>query len=177
MGCIWWYLFRIGLQLQERLVLEFKHLHAWKGERKLERALSMGMHVRAGDSHMQAGNGRENQDISALVARLEVCAHNFSRVNSGHESFLIVVSDSERVKELIGRWDWLHVYSSRIKPFHIDRNHVAKEKMVDAAMSVFVDFLFLAFQDALLLSGTSGYGFLAQSVGLFDHTNSFQCNT
>ena len=178
MGCIWWYLFRVGLKLKERLVIEFEHLQSWRVKRKLDRALSIGMHVRAGDSHMQAGNGRENRDISALVASLEVCAYNFSRAldSKRHSFFLIVVSDSERVKELIGRWDWLDVYPSRIRPFHIDRyQNLAQEKMVNAAMSAFVDVLFLGLQDVLLLSGSSGYGFLAQSVGLFDYTNSVQC--
>jgi hypothetical protein len=178
MGCIWWYLFRVGLKLKERLVIEFEHLQSWRVKRKLGRALSIGMHVRAGDSHMQAGNGRENHNISALVASLEACAYNFSRtLDSERQSFfLIVVSDSERVKELVGQWDWLHVYPSRIRPFHIDRyQNLAQEKMVDAAMSAFVDVLFLGLQDVLLLSGSSGYGFLAQSVGLFDHQNSIQC--
>jgi len=180
MGCIFWYLFRIGGKLKDRLALQLKHLQDWKEKRNLQGAFSIGMHVRAGDSHMRAGQGREASDIASLVARLEACASNFSTaIGSKHKRFfLIIVSDSERVKGLIGKWDWLQVYSSPTSPIHIDRHqNLAKEKMVDAALSVFVDMFLLALQDALLLSGTSGYGYLAQSVGLFDDSNSFNCIT
>ena len=180
MGCIWWYLFRIGGKLKDRLALELKRLQDWKKKRNLEEAFSIGMHVRAGDSHMRAGKGREARDIASLVARLEACASNFSTViDSKHERlFLLIVSDSEQVKGLVGKWDWLQVYSTPTSPFHIDKHqNLAKEKKVDAALSVFVDLFLLALQDALLLSGTSGYGYLAQSVGLFDDANSFNCIT
>lgn len=174
MGCTWWYLFQIGRKLEKNVVSEMNKLGIWRKRRDLENALSMGLHVRAGDSNMKAGRGREG-NVDALVRRMELCASNFSK-SFASQYYAVVVSDSTYVKRRMGTWPWLHVYVLHTTPFHIDKGkRNSKEEMMIAVLSVLVDLLVLSFQDALLLSGTSGFGFLAQGVGMFDGNNVVQC--
>ena len=84
----------------------------------LANLFSLGVHVRAGDSNMKAGRGRES-NIQDLVKRLHVCVSNVSK-RMGNVS-LIVVSDRQHVKSIMSNWKWLNVYISPTTAFHIDR--------------------------------------------------------
>eukprot|EP00802_Teleaulax_amphioxeia_P007826 Tamp_07834.p1 GENE.Tamp_07834~~Tamp_07834.p1 ORF type:complete len:481 (+),score=5.33 Tamp_07834:96-1538(+) len=175
MGCIWWYLFKIGQRLKMRLVEELQRLYLWKRERRLENAFSIALHVRAGDTNMKAGQGREARDSAALVHQIERCAADFAQEING-QYHLVLVSDSEQVKSLVRSWQWTQVYIARTKPFHIDKSRAhSKVETMEAATSVLVDLFLLAFQDALLLSGTSGYGYMAQGVGMHLAKNVVSC--
>ena len=176
MGCTWWYLFRIGHLLQEKITFELRALNKWKRRHGLIDAFGLGLHLRAGDSHMGAGQGREAKDLPGLVHKMSNCASEFTNNSRHSKAYVLIVSDSEKARKVVQQWSWIPVYAVQTKPFHIDKSKRSSyADLKGAFVSVFVDLMLLSFQDALLLSGISGYGYLAQSVGLYADKNVVQC--
>lgn len=174
MGCIWWYLFRIGYGLERALEVELLRFAAWKKAESLENAVSIGIHFRLGDSNMKAGKGREN-DQHKLLAIMEQCALRVSD-NIAGPSFLVVASDSEQVRQRVQAWNWTRVYTTTVVPFHVDKTaHSEKKQGAMGTISAFVDLFMLSLQDTLLLSGTSGYGYLARSIGRYNKDHVMHC--
>ena len=174
MGCIWWYLFRIGVGLERALEVELLRFAAWKKAESLENAVSIGIHFRLGDSNMKAGKGRENDQHKLLVA-MEKCALRVSNNISG-PSYFVVASDSEQVRQRVQAWNWTRVYTTTVVPFHVDKTaHSEKKQGATGTISAFVDLFMLSLQDTLLLSGTSGYGYLARSIGRYNEDHVFRC--
>ena len=175
MGCIWWYLFQIGKTLETKIVEELDKLLLWKKHMGLEEAFSIALHIRTGDSNMNAGRGRE-ANTANLVETMESCTLSFVKRMGLTKFHAIVVSDSEQAKQLVKRWTWLSVYVVHTRAFHIDINvHESMEATRDSIVSVFVDLFILALQDSLLLSGSSGYGRLAHSIGMYATNNVIEC--
>jgi len=175
MGCIWWYLFQIGKSLETKIVKELdKHL-SWKKHMDLEEAFSIALHIRTGDSNMNAGSGRE-ANTANLVEKMELCTLSFVKLMRLKKFHAIVVSVSEQAKQLVKKWTWLPVYAVHTRALYIDINvHESMEATRDSIMSVFVDLFILALQDFLLLSGSSGYGRLAYSIGTYATNNVIEC--
>jgi len=177
MGCVWWYLFRMGTLLETQVAIELDRLALWKKNERLEHAFAIALHIRTGDSKMNAGSGRE-ADINKVVQQMQLCTSELvKRVSNVNGTYYgVVVSDSENAKQLVKSWTWLKVYAVDTKPFHIDRNtRNSMHETKNAVLSVLVDLFILSFQDILLLSGSSGYGRLAQSVGMFSSDNVVEC--
>ena len=153
---------------------ELSRLDAWKKDMGLENASSVGLHLRLGDSNMNAGRGRESKDDDVLLI-MERCAYEVHTKFSG-KTFLVVTSDSERVRQKVGRWNWTAVYKTTAKPFHVDKTTFStKTKGMEGMISAFVDVMILSLQDFLLLSGTSGFGYLAESIGRYDDYHAVRC--
>jgi hypothetical protein len=167
----------MGTLLETQVAIELDRLALWKKNERLEHAFAIALHIRTGDSKMNAGSGRE-ADVIKVVQQMQVCTSELvkraSNVNGTY--YGVVVSDSENAKQLVKSWSWLKVYAVDTKPFHIDRNtRNSMHETKNAVLSVLVDLFILSFQDILLLSGSSGYGRLAQSVGMFTSDNVVEC--
>lgn len=174
MGCMWWYLFRIGKRLEYGLRQEYLQFIAWKQARNLTSAVSISLHMRSGDSNMRAGHGRET-DLNALLTRMEKCTFKIKSEIQG-QSFLVLASDSYLVRRRVLAWNWTSVYTPGSIPFHVDKTRVLNQDQgMHGTVAVFVDLFMISLQDFLLLSGTSGYGYLARSIGRYDDKNVVQC--
>ena len=172
MGCVWWYLFRPGVRLETALEAELRNLEAWKRANNMTRATAVGVHLRMGDSTMSAQKGREAKE-DVLLPMMEKCV---SRITSQiPQSFLVVVSDSKHACEGLRARMGVSVYTTRTQPSHVDRTRFAGDQGRDGTVNAFVDLMMLAVQDVLVLSGSSGYGLLAQGLGMYAPGQVVQC--
>jgi len=174
MGCVWWYLFCMGTSLQKKVLIEFDHLSSWKKAHHLKDAFSIGIHIRSGDSQMRGTRGRES-NLTTLLLQMQTCV-SWVVTDLNTSYYGVVVSDSQEAKKIIQMWNWIDIYPVRTKPFHIDKNiHKNIFQTMEAVLSTLADIFMLAFQDSLLLSGSSGYGRLAQSVGMYAGSSVVHC--
>jgi hypothetical protein len=174
-GCMWWFLFRLGAKLEDYISREMSRLSSWRKAKGLENAISIAMHVRVGDSHMRAGKGRETDDLDARMKQMKYCVQNLMQ-NLNVSSFVVLASDSSALRETIAKWPSVDVFISSSTPFHVDRTRLSSQaSRSEGSISAFGDILLLSFQDFLVLSGPSGYGRLAQSIGMYNQERVVQC--
>jgi hypothetical protein len=174
-GCFFWYLFSLGSALLERVVQEFSMLNTWKVEHGLQEAFGVGLHIRMGDRHMSAGDGRDASNPVKFLTVLETCSARYLK-NFTSKHFLVVVSDSMPARGIVENWRLSKVFLPSTKSAHVDKH--GGSDVFQRTIDGFVDLLLLAFQDRLILSGTSGYGQLAQGIGRYSgHGDVMCCNS
>mmetsp|Transcript_44449 Transcript_44449/g.69500 ORF Transcript_44449/g.69500 Transcript_44449/m.69500 type:complete len:479 (-) Transcript_44449:59-1495(-) len=165
-GCAWWYLFAIGELLEIEVLNQIRRLRDWKLARNQSSGPTIGIHVRAGDSEMNAGRGREAKNMHKMLHEGMRCAEVLSESIGSGKMTVVLVSDSSKIKQFASQN--LNVFASDAAPFHVDRSRKGSRKQVMAGFTgAWVDLILLSLCDGLVLTSTSGYGFLAEGIGLF----------
>lgn len=173
-GCLWWYLFEIRQIVEDSIQVELSNLLRWLRLQKRQDSIGIGFHIRAGDSHMNAGSGHEQTHFDNFMYRIRTCMLNLSRDTNGTMTHFVLVSDSQRAKSVAAKWNDLPIYISSQTPVHIDKSAQASSR--SAILSTITDLFVLALQDKFLLAAPSGYGTLAKAIGLYTQSDTLKCD-
>ena len=123
MQCLWWSLFKLKPRTIQRIQNMFFLFHKWIEKQKIENYSTIGVHVRVGDSHMHAGHGREQQNYSHFLSKMQTCLLSQTIAkNDTKKTIFVVVSDSIQAKYDMSLWNHILVYPSNEVPVHIDKS-------------------------------------------------------
>lgn len=176
-SCQFWFLFRLGTALVQRLVTELTRLRSWQLQHGLLGSAVVALHIRSGDRAMGVGTGVRLRSTRGATLQLLACARavvaRVLGVAPGNATY-VVVADTAEAKRVAHELLPPQVYASSVQPRHSDRSPAA----VTSPSSVWTDLLLLATADAVVQGHASGFAHTGGSlVGMLPPERRFNYST
>jgi len=160
---VFWFLFAFTNTFEKALLLELKLFRTSLLKKRREKSKIIAIHFRGGDHYMNAPKNTTVEEDKRLelshIHSLIACAANATEYNST----ILLVADNDVVKRIAIKYYRHSVYTSRVKPFHTDRDK--SDSLVDT-IGTWVDMMLLSMSDYIVLSH-SGFGTLASQIGMY----------
>eukprot|EP00961_Rhodomonas_salina_P085389 1146814-Rhodomonas_salina.1 len=184
-GCLFWYLFRIGREVEAGLLEELARFRKWQKWENRETNKVIAIHVRTDDEAMKRANtmlnsssdhdrmqsSSENDPMEMLTLALKT-ADRLARNNNWDKPTLLLAADREDVKDEALRRR-AGVYPTHARPFHLGFSECAGSACLNGTVAVMVDLFMLALADGLVTAkkskgwGASGFSKLAREIGMY----------
>eukprot|EP00961_Rhodomonas_salina_P247046 3337971-Rhodomonas_salina.1 len=175
-ACVFWFLFSLNQEVEAALRKRLLHFRAWKMKNGRENAPVITLYIRFGDhalrdqtSHSLKDNfGRTMHQVVSegyqLVGKVEEETLNISK----ESATVLVISDSERIKQLAVEHSPSLAFASKDKPYHAA--HHNGDHDAAGVLGIWMDLLMMAAaSDAMVLDApgsSGGFGRLASNLGM-----------